>query len=56
MFVLDTNILFAIMGFRPVPEVAAWIAGQPEDCCSPPRFARRKSCLGSPSCRKAAAV
>jgi toxin FitB len=31
MFVLDTNILSAIMGSRPVPEVAAWIAGQPED-------------------------
>jgi toxin FitB len=31
MFVLDTNILSAIMGTRPVPEVAAWIAGQPEE-------------------------
>ena len=31
MFVLDTNILSAIMGSRPAPEVAAWIAGQPED-------------------------
>jgi len=31
MFVLDTNILSAIMGSRPVPEVAAWIAGQPEE-------------------------
>jgi predicted nucleic acid-binding protein len=31
MFILDTNILSAIMGARPVPEVAAWIAGQPED-------------------------
>jgi toxin FitB len=31
MFVLDTNVLSAIMGSRPVPEVAAWIAGQPED-------------------------
>ena len=30
MFVLDTNILSAIMGARPAPEVAAWIAGQPE--------------------------
>jgi predicted nucleic acid-binding protein len=30
MFVLDTNILSAIMGAQPVPEVAAWIAGQPE--------------------------
>jgi hypothetical protein len=31
MFVLDTNILAAIMGARPAPEVAAWIASQPED-------------------------
>jgi predicted nucleic acid-binding protein len=31
MFVLDTNILSAIMSARPSPEVATWIAGQPED-------------------------
>jgi toxin FitB len=31
MFVLDTNILSAIMSATPAPEVAAWIAGQPED-------------------------
>jgi hypothetical protein len=31
MFVLDTNVLSAIMGSKPVPEVAAWIADQPED-------------------------
>lgn len=31
MFVLDTNILSAIMGSQPVPEVAAWIGGQPEN-------------------------
>src|SRR6516225_2653947 len=31
MFVLDTNILSAIMSARPSPEMAAWIAGQPED-------------------------
>ena len=31
MFLLDTNVLSAIMGARPVPEVAAWIASQPED-------------------------
>ncbi len=31
MFVLDTNILSAIMGSRPVPEVEVWIAGQPQD-------------------------
>ena len=31
MLVLDTNILSAVMGSRPVPEVAAWIAHQPED-------------------------
>jgi predicted nucleic acid-binding protein len=31
MFVLDTNILSAVMGSQPVPEVAAWIAGQPTE-------------------------
>jgi hypothetical protein len=31
MFVLDTNILSAIMSVRPSPELAAWIAGQAED-------------------------
>jgi predicted nucleic acid-binding protein len=31
MFVLDTNVLSAIMAERPCPEVAAWIAGQPDD-------------------------
>src|SRR5580693_2544834 len=31
MFVLDTNILSAMMSARPSPEVAEWIAGQPED-------------------------
>jgi predicted nucleic acid-binding protein len=31
MFVLDTNILSAMMSARPSPELAAWIAGQPED-------------------------
>jgi len=31
MFVLDTNALSAIMGRRPVPEVAAWVAAQPEE-------------------------
>ena len=31
MLVLDTNVLSAIMGARPAPEVAAWIAGQPDD-------------------------
>ena len=31
MFLLDTNILSAIMGAQPVPEVAAWIAAQQED-------------------------
>jgi predicted nucleic acid-binding protein len=31
MFVLDTNVLSAIMGSRPVPEVAAWLAAQPEE-------------------------
>jgi predicted nucleic acid-binding protein len=31
MLILDTNVLSAIMGARPVPEVAAWIAGQPDD-------------------------
>jgi predicted nucleic acid-binding protein len=31
MFVLDTNILSAVMGSRPVAEVATWIAAQPEE-------------------------
>ncbi len=31
MFVLDTNVLSAIMAERPSPEVAAWIAGQPDN-------------------------
>jgi len=31
MFVLDTNVLSAIMGAQPVPEVAAWVAAQPEE-------------------------
>jgi predicted nucleic acid-binding protein len=31
MFVLDTNALSAIMASRPVPEVAAWVASQPEE-------------------------
>jgi toxin FitB len=31
MYVLDTNILSAIMSARPSPELATWIAGQPED-------------------------
>ena len=29
MFVLDTNILSALMTPEPVPEVAAWVASQP---------------------------
>jgi len=31
MFVLDTNILSAVMGSQPVREVAAWVAAQPEE-------------------------
>ena len=31
MFLLDTNVLSAVMGSRPVPEVAAWVAAQPEE-------------------------
>lgn len=31
MFVLDTNILSAIMGSQPVAAVAAWVASQPEE-------------------------
>jgi toxin FitB len=31
MFVLDTNVLSAVMGSQPVPEVAAWVAAQPEE-------------------------
>jgi predicted nucleic acid-binding protein len=31
MFILDTNILSAVMGSQPVPEVAAWVAARPEE-------------------------
>lgn len=31
MFVLDTNVLSAVMENQPVPEVAAWVAAQPEE-------------------------
>jgi len=31
MFILDTNILSAMMNARPVPQVAAWVAGQKMD-------------------------
>ena len=31
MFVLDTNILSAMMSQQSVPEVAAWVAAQPDD-------------------------
>ena len=31
MFILDTNILSAMMSLRPSPEVAAWVDGQPEE-------------------------
>lgn len=31
MFVLDTNVISAVMGSHPVPAVAAWIAAQPEE-------------------------
>lgn len=31
MFVLDTNVLSAVMDSQPVPEVAAWVAAQPEE-------------------------
>ena len=31
MFILDTNVLSAIMGSQPAPEVAAWIEGQSDD-------------------------
>ncbi len=31
MFLLDTNILSAMMGPKPVPEVAAFISGQPAE-------------------------
>ena len=56
MFVLDTNVLSAIMGARPAPEVAAWIAGQPEDALFTTTIFRRKSSQASQSCRKAAAA
>jgi toxin FitB len=31
MFVLDTNILSAMMSAGPSPQLAAWVAGRPED-------------------------
>ena len=31
MFILDTNILSAMMSLKPVPQVAAWIANQKTD-------------------------
>ncbi|MEE3503557.1 type II toxin-antitoxin system VapC family toxin [Acidiphilium acidophilum] len=31
MLILDTNVLSEIMGPRPAPEVAAWMARQPDD-------------------------
>jgi hypothetical protein len=31
MFLLDTNILSAVMGSRPAPEVATWMSRQPLD-------------------------
>jgi predicted nucleic acid-binding protein len=31
MFLLDTNVLSALMGAEPPPEVAAWLSAQPED-------------------------
>ena len=31
MYILDTNVISAVMGSQPVPEVAAWIAAQPEE-------------------------
>ena len=31
MFILDTNVLSAMMAARPAPEVAAWIASVPDD-------------------------
>ncbi len=31
MFLLDTNVLSTIMSSRPEPQVAAWIAAQPEE-------------------------
>ena len=31
MFILDTNILSAMMSSRPAPQVAAWVAGQKMD-------------------------
>ncbi len=31
MFVLDTNVLSAVMGSQPVPNVAAWMSARPEE-------------------------
>lgn len=30
MFILDTNVISTLMSSRPAPEVAAWVAAQPE--------------------------
>jgi predicted nucleic acid-binding protein len=31
MFILDTNVLSAMMSLQPSPEVTAWVDGQPEE-------------------------
>jgi predicted nucleic acid-binding protein len=31
MFLLDTNVLSALMSAEPLPEVAAWVSGQPPE-------------------------
>jgi predicted nucleic acid-binding protein len=31
MFILDTNVLSAMMSAEPAPEVAAWVSGQPAE-------------------------
>ena len=31
MFLLDTNVLSALMMMQPAPEIAAWVSAQPDD-------------------------
>jgi predicted nucleic acid-binding protein len=31
MFLLDTNVLSAMMSAAPLPEVATWVSGQPPE-------------------------
>src|SRR5262249_27584524 len=53
MFVLDTNILSAIMSAQPSPEVAAWISGQPEDALFTTTICQAEILAGLPVMREA---